>query len=148
MPKHTDNDLTTTESASLDNRPRRCVPFAVSILRGLSLAHPSPRSGWVCACACRCVPFVVSIPLSLSQIRLGVCEPDVEKLLRSRIGRKLDESDGIVATKLFTHKADCLRVNTEQLKRLGGEVARSRVLEVLVALLEVAVDQAARAAPR
>mmetsp|Transcript_13205 Transcript_13205/g.43297 ORF Transcript_13205/g.43297 Transcript_13205/m.43297 type:complete len:247 (+) Transcript_13205:284-1024(+) len=52
---------------------------------------------------------------------MGTCDADAERLLRSRIGARLDEADGIVATRLHTHKADCASVNKAQLAKLPGE---------------------------
>ena len=40
-------------------------------------------------------------------------------------GRRLRDDDGIVPTRLFTHKADCERVNEQQLSALPGANTRS-----------------------
>jgi len=57
---------------------------------------------------------------ALSKVRLGEAPAHVERLLRARVGARLDESDGIVPTRLYTHRSDCARVNAERLAALGG----------------------------
>ena len=58
---------------------------------------------------------------ALSELRLGVVGPTTSALLKQCRGRALPEDDGIVATRLFTHKADCERINREQLSALKGQ---------------------------
>lgn len=58
---------------------------------------------------------------ALNNLRVGIAPPATKLLLGSRVGKVLPQSDGIVATRLFTHKADCQKLNEEQLKSLGGQ---------------------------
>lgn len=60
---------------------------------------------------------------ALRQIRVGRCAPEAEALLRSCVRRELPDVDGIAATRLFTHKEDCLRLNELKLKELPGPQA-------------------------
>lgn len=57
----------------------------------------------------------------LNSIRLGHAPPEVRAALKPCEGRRLATADGIVATRLFTHKADCATLNEEQLNALSGE---------------------------
>lgn len=58
---------------------------------------------------------------ALNCVRVGTAPPTARQLLGSRVGCTLPQTDGIVATRLFTHKADCAKLNEEQLKALGGQ---------------------------
>ena len=58
---------------------------------------------------------------ALNQIRKGEAPREVRELLKPCEGRVLDDVDGIAATRLFTHKADCERLNAEELKKLPGQ---------------------------
>ena len=61
---------------------------------------------------------------ALNEVRLGVCSDATRRLLRSCIGRKLDDDDdegGMVATRLFTHLKECERLNEAKLAQLPGE---------------------------
>ena len=57
---------------------------------------------------------------ALNQIRLGSAPPDVRALIRPCEGKRLDAEDGISATRLFTHKADCAKLNDAELRALSG----------------------------
>ena len=57
---------------------------------------------------------------ALNQIRRGEAPPEVRALLRPCEGRALPTIDGIAATRLFTHKADCQALNDAELRRLPG----------------------------
>ena len=58
---------------------------------------------------------------ALNAIRLGHAPPEVRRLLSRSERRTLPSSDGIVATRLFTHKAECAKLNDTQLRALPGE---------------------------
>ena len=58
---------------------------------------------------------------ALNQIRLGRAPPHVRALLRPCEGRILASIDGIQATRLFTHKADCAKLNDSELRALPGQ---------------------------
>ena len=53
-------------------------------------------------------------------IRVGNAPTEVRTLLRPCEGRVLEAVDGIAATRLFTHKADCEKLNQTELKNLSG----------------------------
>ena len=57
---------------------------------------------------------------ALRQVRLGRCPAEVRELFKPCLRRALPEDDGIAATRLFTHKADCAALNEQQLDGLGG----------------------------
>ena len=57
---------------------------------------------------------------ALNQIRRGRAPAAVRELLRPCVNRNLSESGGIVATRLFTHRAECATLNEQALKALGG----------------------------
>ncbi|XP_059151761.1 ATP-dependent DNA helicase PIF1-like [Physella acuta] len=56
----------------------------------------------------------------LQQIRKGLCPPTVARTLQET-GDKRIEKDGVVATKLCTHKVDVEQINISKLKELAGE---------------------------
>uniref|UniRef100_T1J1X4 ATP-dependent DNA helicase n=1 Tax=Strigamia maritima TaxID=126957 RepID=T1J1X4_STRMM len=55
----------------------------------------------------------------LQSIRMGSCSEEVADVLRGTAGQVI-ESDGIVASRLCTHKKDVQRINEEQLYSLPG----------------------------
>jgi ATP-dependent DNA helicase PIF1 len=57
---------------------------------------------------------------ALRLVRQGRAPAEVRELLKSCVGRALPEADGIVATRLFTHKADCAALNEARLAALPG----------------------------
>mmetsp|Transcript_45478 Transcript_45478/g.116363 ORF Transcript_45478/g.116363 Transcript_45478/m.116363 type:complete len:587 (-) Transcript_45478:404-2164(-) len=57
----------------------------------------------------------------LGKIRKGVASRGEINELLDRCSGELDTSDGIVATKLQTHRADCEEQNQRELERLPGE---------------------------
>ena len=57
---------------------------------------------------------------ALNMIRVGNAPTEVRTLLRPCEGRVLEAVDGIAATRLFTHKADCEKLNQTELKNLSG----------------------------
>ncbi|KAL1528927.1 hypothetical protein AB1Y20_010249 [Prymnesium parvum] len=57
---------------------------------------------------------------ALRQIRLGRAPASARALLQQCENRELDNDDGIVATRLFTHKDDCDTMNKKKLKELDG----------------------------
>lgn len=57
---------------------------------------------------------------ALNLIRLGRAGPAVRALLSTCEGRQIGREDGIVATRLCTHKAECAQRNETALDELGG----------------------------
>ena len=55
---------------------------------------------------------------ALNHIREGCAPPAVRSLLEGCLGKELSRADGIVATRIFTHKADCQRMNDAELQAL------------------------------
>lgn len=58
----------------------------------------------------------------LHEIRLGECSETTELALLECVGRKLECADGMVATKILTHKWQVARENEVQLNALEGRV--------------------------
>ena len=58
---------------------------------------------------------------ALNEIRLGRAPSAVRALLRPCEGRRLETVDGIQATRLSTHKADCAKTNDAELRALPGQ---------------------------
>jgi ATP-dependent DNA helicase PIF1 len=58
---------------------------------------------------------------ALNSIRLGKAPPEVRRVLAPTERRALPDIGGIVATRLFTHKAEALKFNDAQLGLLGGQ---------------------------
>ena len=57
---------------------------------------------------------------ALAQVRVGRCSAAAEAMLRACRRRPLPDFDGISATRLFTHKDDCNRLNEQRLRALPG----------------------------
>ena len=57
---------------------------------------------------------------ALRMVRLGQSPPAVRDLLKQCARRELPADDGIAATRLFTHRADCERLNFAELQKLPG----------------------------
>ena len=63
---------------------------------------------------------------ALAQVRVGRCSAAAEAMLRACRGRPLPDFDGISATRLFTHKDDCNRLNEQRLRALPGAAVTFR----------------------
>ena len=57
----------------------------------------------------------------LNSIRKGNCSREVVDAFGSCVGRQLDCTDGILPTKIFTHKEDVDAINSKELALLQGE---------------------------
>ena len=57
----------------------------------------------------------------LNSIRKGDCGSDVIDAFSSCVGKRLDCTDGILPTKIFTHKEDVDAINSKELSMLQGE---------------------------
>ena len=60
---------------------------------------------------------------ALNSIRQGRAPAEVRLLLGQHVNKQLPQADGIVATRLYTHKADCQKVNDDELRKLPGSQA-------------------------
>ncbi|KAK9823557.1 hypothetical protein WJX72_003730 [[Myrmecia] bisecta] len=60
----------------------------------------------------------------LAAIRSGACSKAVLADLQRRCSRELDTSDGILPTKLYTHREDVDLINKQQLEALSSEAVR------------------------
>ncbi len=60
----------------------------------------------------------------LAQIRSGTCSADLQRELESECSRALPVDDGILPTKLFTHREDVDALNNSQLAQLEAASVR------------------------
>jgi len=65
----------------------------------------------------------------LNAIRWGDCSDEVCDAFRSCVRKELDSSDGILPTKIFTHRRDVDNLNNLELKKLTGEMRTYRAID-------------------